>query len=65
MQNEDQRLDASIKLLDIYTGQEIQALEKTVVKLFETIEEIIEADEQGKKVQEQDLTSPEMMYPGF
>ena len=58
VQNEDQRLGASMKPLEIYTGQEIQALRKTVVKRFEMIEEIIGADEQGKKVQGQDSTSP-------
>ena len=58
MQNKDQRLGASMKSLEIYTGREIQALQKTVVKRFEIIEEIIRADEQGKKVQGQDSTSP-------
>ena len=58
VQNEDQRLGASMKSLEIYTGQEIQALQKTVVKRFETIEEIIGADEHGKKAQRQDSTLP-------
>ena len=40
-----------MKSLEIYTGQEIQALQRTVVKRFEMIEEIIGTDEQGKKVQ--------------
>ena len=51
VQNEDQRLGASMKSLEIYTGQEIQALQKTIIKRFEIIEKIIGADEQEKKAQ--------------
>ena len=51
VQNEDQRLHELMKLLEIFTGQEIRALRKTVVKRFEMIEEIIGTDEQGGKVQ--------------
>ena len=40
-----------MKSLEIYTGQEIQVFQKTEVKRFEMIEEIIGADEQGKKAQ--------------
>ena len=47
-----------MKSLEIYTGPEIQALKNTVLKRFETSEEIIGADEQGKKVQRWDLTLP-------
>ena len=47
-----------MKSLEIYTDQEIQALQKTVVKRFEMIKEIIGAHEQGKKAQGQDLTLP-------
>ena len=47
-----------MKSLEIYTGQEIQALQKRVVKRFEMFVEIIGTDEQGKKVQGQDSTSP-------
>ena len=42
MQNEDQKLFDSMKSLEIFTGQEIQALQKTVVKRFETIEKLSE-----------------------
>ena len=49
-------LSTSMKSLEIYTGQEIQALQKTVVGKFEKIVEIIGADEKGEKVQIQDLT---------
>ena len=42
VQNEEQMLDGSMKSLEIYTGQEIQALPKTIVKRFEKIEEILE-----------------------
>ena len=64
VQNEDQRLCASIKSLEIYTGQEIQALQKTIIKRFEIIEEIIGADEKGKKTQGQDSTSPVAVRDG-
>ena len=47
-----------MKSLEIYTGQEIQALQNTIVKRFEMIEEIIGSDEQGKKAQGQDSTLP-------
>ena len=47
-----------MKSLEIYTGQEIQTLQKTVVKRFKMIEGIIGANEQGKKAQGQDSTSP-------
>ena len=57
VQNENQKLSASMKSLEIYTGQEIEALQKTIIKRLEMIEEIIGADEQGKKVQGQDSTS--------
>ena len=41
-----------------YICQDIQDLQKTILKSFEMIKEIIGADEQGKKVQGQDSTSP-------
>ena len=59
--NEDQRLCESVKSLEIFTGQEIQvlqALEKIVVKSFETLEEIIRTNEKRVKVQGQDLATP-------
>ena len=68
VQNKDQRLGASLKSLEIYTGQEIQALQKRVVKRFEMFVEIIGTDEQGKKVQGQDSTLPVSVrddLPGF
>ena len=58
VQNEDQKPSASMKSLEICTGQEIQALRKTVVRRSEITEEIIGADEQEKKVQGQDSTLP-------
>lgn len=48
----------SIKSLKLFTSQEMQALQKAVVKRFKTIERIIKIDEQGEKVQRQDLTLP-------
>ena len=39
------------------TGQEIQTFKKAVVKNIEKIEEFIEIDDQGQKVQGQDLAS--------
>ena len=65
VQNADQRGSASVKSLEIYTDQEIQTLQKIVVKRFETIESIIGPDEQGKKVQGQDLTSPVAVREDF
>ena len=44
VQNEDQRLFKSMKPLEKFTGQQIQALQKTVVKRFEMIEEIMRTD---------------------
>ena len=38
VQNASQRLGASKKSLEIYTGQKIQALQKTMIKRFEIIE---------------------------
>ena len=58
MQNEDQRLCESMKSLEIFIGQGILALQKTVVKTFEIIEETIKTDEHGVEVQGQDLALP-------
>ena len=58
MRNEDQRLCELMKSLEIFIGQEILALQKTVVKTFEIIEEIIGTDEHGVEVQGQDLALP-------
>lgn len=56
MLNEDHKLCESMKSLDIITGQDILALQETVVKIFEMIEEIIKTDEQRVEIQRQDLT---------
>ena len=40
MQNDDRKLCDSMKSLEIFIGQEYQALQKTVAKIFEMIEEI-------------------------
>ena len=47
-----------MRALELNTGQEIQTLQETVIKRFETIEEIIETDEQGEKVKGQSLAFP-------
>ena len=52
-----QSLFESKKSLEIFTGPELQALQKTVVKRFEIIKEIIRTDEQRVEVQGQDLAS--------
>ena len=57
MQNENKKLIDLMKLLDIFTGQEIQASHKTVIKRFELTEELVRTDKQGKEVQARDLTS--------
>ena len=51
------KASASVKLLEIYTGQKIHSLQRTKVKRFEMIEEIIGAGEQGTKAQGQDSRS--------
>lgn len=51
VQIENQRLFESMKSLEKFTGQEIQSLQKTLVKIFETSEEIIGTDEHGLEVQ--------------
>ena len=38
-----------MRTLEWNIGQEIQTLQKAVVKIFENIEETIKTDEQGKK----------------
>ena len=58
MQNENQRLGVSMRSPEIYTDQEIHGLQKTVVIKFEMTEKIIGADEQGEKVQGQNLIPP-------
>ena len=47
-----------MRALELYIGEEIQTLQKKVVKRFETIKEIIGIDVQWEKVQELDLASP-------
>ena len=44
VQNENQKLIDLMKSLEIFTGQEIQALQKTVIKRFESIEELVRTD---------------------
>ena len=44
-------LKSSVRTLEQNTGQGIQTLQKPVVKRLEKIEEFIEVDEQGQKVQ--------------
>lgn len=51
VQIENQWLFESMKSLEKFTGQEIQSLQKTEVKVFETSEEIIGTDEHGLEVQ--------------
>ena len=65
MKNEDQKIDTLVKSLETYAGQEIQALQKTMIKRFEMIEEIIRTGEQGKKAQGQDTTSPLAVRTGL
>ena len=50
VQNKDQRLNDSMKALELYAGQEIQALQKAVVRRVEMIEEIIRTDAQGEGI---------------
>ena len=50
-------LESSMRTLEQNTGQEIQTLQKAVVKRFEKIEEFVKIDEQGQKIQRQNLAS--------
>ena len=36
-----------MKLLEIFTGQEIQTLQKIMIHRFETIEELVRTDKEG------------------
>lgn len=54
VQNENQILVDLMKSLKIFTGQEIQALQKMVVKSFESLEELVRTDNQGDEVQAKD-----------
>ena len=50
-------LEFSMRTLEQNTGQEIQTLQKAVVNRLEKIEEFIKFDDQGQKVQRQNLAS--------
>ena len=58
VQNDNQKLIDLMKSLEIYTGQESQALQKIVIKRFESIEELVRTDKQGKEVQANNLELP-------
>lgn len=58
VQNKDQNLNESMRVLAQHIGLEIWTLQKAAVKRLETMEGIIGTDEQGEKVQEQYLVSP-------
>ena len=47
-----------MKTLEIFTGQEIQNLQKTAIKRFESIEELVRTDKQGEEVWAKDLALP-------
>ena len=44
-------LESSMRTLEQNTGQEIQTLQKAVVKQIEKIDEFVETDEQEQKIQ--------------
>ena len=50
-------LESSMKALEQNTGQEIQTLQKAVVNRFKKSEKFIKFDDQGQKVQRQNLAS--------
>ena len=62
MQNENQKLIDLMKSLEIFTDQEIQALQKTVIKRFGSIEELVRTDNQGEEVQKKD-NSYNLLFP--
>ena len=53
--NKFHTLESSMRALEQNTGQEIQTLQKSVVRRFVKSDEIIRTDEQGEKVQGQNL----------
>ena len=50
-------LESLVRTLEQNTGEEIQTFKKAAVKKFEKIEKFLEIDDQGQKVQRQDLAS--------
>ena len=58
VKNNNQKLNETMRALEQNTGLEIQILQKAVVKRFAKTEEIIRTDEQGDKVQVQNLALP-------
>lgn len=54
---ENQKLINLMKLLKIFTGQEIQAFQKAVTERFELIEELVRTYKQKEEVQAKDLIS--------
>ena len=60
-------LQSSMRTLEQNTGEEIQTLQKTVVNRFKKSEKFIKFDDQGQKVQRQNLASSvctKLWYPG-
>ena len=51
-----------MKSLEIFTDQEIQALQKIVIKRFGSIEELVRTVKQGEEVQEKD-NSYNLLFP--
>ena len=47
-----------MKSLETFTGQEFQALQKTIIKRFESIEELVRIDKLKEEVQAKDLATP-------
>ena len=43
-----------MKSLEIFTSQEIQDLQKRVIKTCELVEELVRTDKQGEKIQTKD-----------
>ena len=66
--NKDQRLGGSMKSLEIYTGQEIHTLQKTVVKRLKQLRKLLELmtgeRRYKERIQHHQLLL-EMIYPGF
>lgn len=58
MQKKKQKLINLMKSLEMSTCQQIQALQNTMVKRFESIEERIRTEKQGEQVQAKDLVLP-------
>ena len=60
-----QKINTIGKSLETFAGKEIRVLHKTMIKIFEMIEEIIGTDELDEKIQGQDTMPPPAVRTGL